>query len=107
MTLVSRIRTLDFGREACRPSTWPQKLMIEYIEIDCLFARGSRMNQARVRFVFNDNGQTPAFARMLRNDFERADGCDLGQILALLVAEMKLPLRRKLAKLCRSPRVQA
>ena len=98
------IGPFHFGREAYCPSTWPKKLVIERIEVNRLIARGCHVNEARTQFIFHDNDQTPVVGRMLRSDFERTDGCNLTQILALLVTEMKLPSRRDLTNLCRPPR---
>ena len=104
-----------FGRRICYfgghgrvAASRANEFLVKGAEIDLLFCLITRaaIGYTRADFIFDDDAEQPAIAGVDGRDFQRRDGRDFGQILALRVAEVSFrPKRVSLAlPVCVSPR---
>src|SRR5215813_4777431 len=81
----------DLSRDIRISASGPDELVIESAKVDLLFSPACHFafGYARSDFILDDNAQQPSAGRVSGRYLENADGCDFGQILPLLVAEVK------------------
>lgn len=75
----------------CDASSRSNELLVKSAEINNLSSRFNctvAVCCARTKLVLHDDAQEPAFICVRRRDFQCGDCLDLGQILAIIIAEM-------------------
>lgn len=87
----------------CSPSR-ANELGVEGAEVDLLFRLCccAPIGHTRADLILDDHSEEPALTCMDGRDFQDRDGSDFAQLLAFLIAEVKLPSHRNLARLNRA-----
>jgi hypothetical protein len=94
-------RVLHFRDHIRGAASRTDELAVEDTKIDLLVILDGRssLGSARSQLILNNNLQKPTIAGMDRRYFQSRDRGDFSQVLAFLIAKMKLLLKRNVSRL--------